>query len=298
MKSKLYIFDISNMIHRAFHAMEKNNLSTKDGFPTGAVYGTFNMLMTFIQKHRPQNILICYDAQDGVSVRKDLYPLYKSNRVQVNEVSAQEKVIRRIIELLGIESIEASGYEADDLIATAVDKYKGTYECVVVTGDKDLLQLVQDGVSVYDSMKDIYYSEEDVSNKFGVAPHQISSFLAIVGDKVDCIPGVKGIGKKGAQQLLSKFDSIGDILEKIEEGTWISGTPIKLEKKLRDDIDMAKISANLADLYFVDEADEALDNKDISFCPKINQDLLALLSRLDFDKSITKLQAVWRLYAK
>lgn len=288
-KEILYVFDISNMIHRAFHAMEKNNLSTASGFPTGAIYGTFNMLTNFITKFRPQNMLICYDPQDGNSVRKDMYPLYKSNRVQVNAVSAQELIIRRMIELLGIASVEASGYEADDMIGTAVVQFRDEYNIEIITGDKDMLQLVGPGVNVYDSMKGVYYGDAEVSKKFGVRPNQIVDYLAIVGDTADCIPGVKGIGHKGAGKLLAEFSSVEEIYENLDK---ITGSTYK---KLVAGKIMAELSWSLANLQIVDVD---WDNKDVSFSPQVNRDLIELLSKLDFDKSLIKLNAVWNIYGK
>lgn len=285
-KPKLYIFDISNVIHRAFHAMAKNNLSTADGFPTGAIYGTFNILAKFIADYKPENILICYDAQTGESVRKDMYPLYKSNRAQVNAVSAQELVIRKMIELLGMASVVAPGYEADDLIGTATSKYKDKYDVVIVSGDKDLLCHVRDdNVRVLDLMKNKLYKEQDVVEKLGVKPQQVVSYLGLVGDAADCIPGVKGIGAKGAAKLLNEYGDINGIYDNIDD---IKGT---LQKKLIDGEESAILSHNLAFSYWID-----FEEKDLSFRPQTNKELIDLFSRLEFDSSLNKLSAVWRLY--
>lgn len=285
MKDKLYIFDLSNFFHRAFHAMEKMNLSTSDGFPTGAIYGTLNMFFGFMHKHHPENILICYDAQTPESIRKDIYPAYKANRVQVEAVSAQEMVLRKVIELLGMASVELVGYEADDLIASAVRQHKDNYNCIVVTGDKDLLQLIQPGVTVLDTMKNIEYDQSAIDKKFGVRAEQISDYLALVGDKVDNIPGVNQIGPVAAKTLLKSYSDIPEIYKNIAD------VDKKYQDKLVKGQEMAKISKELA--YLRDELEVP---EDVSFYPKHSDELIALLSRLEFDAGLVKLMNIWRMY--
>lgn len=271
MRSKLYVIDISNFIHRAFHV--HGDLTTSKGFPSGAVFGTLTMLCKFISEHQPTYMAICYDAQDGRSIRRDIYPEYKANRPKVNAVSAQELVIRKIISLLGIYSIAASGYEADDLIATVTDKFKDELDVVIVTGDKDMLQLIDEHVSVYDSMKNITYTEATALEKFGVRPHQISDYLALVGDKVDNIPGVTGIGPKAAQDILSKCAGVEEVIYRI------NSLPVKYQQKLRDGVEQLKLSKNLTDLM---RLDIQIDKKDLELRPSYSQELDDLLTKLEF----------------
>ena len=286
LKDKLYIFDISNMIHRAFHAFAKHDLKAANGLPTGAIYGTFNMLLSFILKNEPQNILICYDAQTATSIRKEIYPEYKANRVQVNAVSAQELVIREIIRLLGMAGSELEGYEADDIIAAAVKKYKDSYDIEIITGDKDLLQLASETVSIYDQMKNTYYGDAEVLKKFGVRANQISNYLALVGDKSDNIPGVLGIGPVAARSLLKAYEDVHDIYRHLDE------LDPKYFSKLHQSSDIALTSLKLATLY--DDIDIGVD--DVSFKPMRSERLLELLGQLDFDRSLSKLDKVWDLY--
>lgn len=286
MKEKLYIVDISNFIHRAAHAM--SDLSTKEGFPTGAIYGTFSMLSTFMAKYKPKYMLICYDWAGADSVRKTWYANYKSNREKKDNISAQELLIRRIISLLNIPSIEVPGWEADDLIASAVGKFKHEFDIEILTGDKDLMQLVENGVILHDTMKNIRYSINDVYNKYGVYPHQIVDYLAIMGDKVDCIPGIYGIGKVGACSLLKSFSSIEDIYNNIE---FI--TDRRLLAKLHAGKESAFISKKLANLN-PNLIDDNFVLKKIN--PISNDELVRLFNKLEFDNGLIKLLQLWSVY--
>jgi DNA polymerase I len=268
-KETLYVIDISGFIHRGFHVHQ--DLTTSKGLPTGAVYGTISMLCNFIVAHKPTHMVICYDSQDGQSVRKEIYPEYKANRVQVNAVSAQERIIRRIIDLLGIQSTAVSGYEADDLIASVTEKFKREMDIVIVTGDKDMLQLIESGVTVYDPMKDIYYSEQTAKDKFGVAPSQISDYLALVGDKADNIPGVKGIGPKAAQELLGMCVDVEEVIEKLDT------LPPKHQEKLRKSLPELEVSKKLATLIKLD-----LPPTDTTFKPVNSPQLDLIFDKLEF----------------
>lgn len=288
MRSKLYVIDISNFIHRAFHV--HGDLVTSKGFPAGAVYGTLTMLCKFISEHQPTYMAIAYDAQDGESVRRDMYPLYKANRQHVNAVSAQELVIRKIISILGIYGIAASGYEADDLIATITDKFKNELDVVIVTGDKDMLQLIDENVCVFDSMKNITYDEKTALDKFGVKPNQISDYLALVGDKVDNIPGATGIGPKAAQDLLSRYRGVDEIIYRIHS------TPDKYRDKLIKSMDNLKISKQLADLV---RLDIAISKEDLELHPKYTQELDDLLNKLEFSANTKdKVKRAIKLYER
>ena len=286
MRSKLYVIDISNWIHRSFHVHK--DLFTSKGWPSGAVFGTLNMLCKFISDNQPSYVAVTYDAQDGQSVRKDLYPQYKANRVHVNAVSSQELVIRKIIDLLGIYSIAVSGYEADDLIATVTDKFKHELDVVILTGDKDMLQLIDENVSVYDSMKNITYDETTAFDKFGVKPHQISDYLVLVGDKVDNIPGAAGIGPKAAQDLLSRYAGVDEIMHRMVD------VSDKYRDKLMKSIDNLRVSKQLADLV---RLDIAISREDLELHPKYTSELDDLLTKLEFSTNTKdKVRRAIKLY--
>jgi DNA polymerase-1 len=285
MRNTLYIFDISNMIHRAFHAT--GELSTSYGFPTGAIWGTLSMMLRFIDKYKPTHMLICYDSQTGNSVRKNYYPEYKANRTAVNAVSEEEKILRRIFQMLNIHSLELDGYEADDMIATAVANLKTDMDIVIITGDKDMLQLIEPGVRVLDTMKNVWYDEAEALKKFGVRANQISDYLAIAGDASDNIPGVTGIGPKGAAKLLDAFPNVEEIYANLDK------VDVKLRKKLEDCVDLAKVSKQLASLMIVDTS---ITPDDTIFQPTDNPDLFILLDKLEFTNIKVKLELMWQNY--
>jgi DNA polymerase-1 len=285
-RDKLYIIDISGFIHRSYHVHK--DLMTSKGMPTGAIYGTLGLLCKFISENRPVNLAICYDAQDGNSVRRDLYPQYKANRVRVNAVSAQELIIRKIISLLDIYSVAISGYEADDLIATVADKFKGELDVVILTGDKDMLQLIDKDVSVIDPMKNVVYDENTAFEKFGVKPSQISDYLALVGDKADNIPGVTGIGPRAAQDLLSCYAGVDEIMYRMND------VSDKYRDKLNKNIDNLKVSKQLADLV---RLNIEVPRDDLKMLPKYKPELDELLTKLEFSVGFKdKVRRVVKLY--
>ena len=277
----LYIVDISNLMHRAFYVHQ--DLATPAGFPTGAIMGTFSMLVNMIKKYDIKDMLICYDHPGQESFRKSIYPGYKASRGAKGSISAQELIIRRVIELLGISTVEQAGYEADDLIASAVKKFKPHRNIVIVTGDKDLLQLIDTNVTVLDTMKKCFYGDDEVQKKFGVKANQISDFLAIAGDKVDDIPGVKGVGKVGAGKLLAEYGTLEEIYKNI---VVVKGA---LGRKMAADEDNAFLSRRLSHLY--DNLDIQPD--DMRLKPQYSEELLQLFERLHFSQNTKKLQLLW-----
>ena len=288
MRDKVYIFDISNFIHRSFHV--NLGLETSYGMPVGAVFGTLNMMLRFIDKYKPTHVLVCYDAQTPKSIRKDIYPLYKANRVQVQTVSQEERIIRKLFEMLCLPSVEMEGYEADDLIATATSKLKQFLDVVIVTGDKDMLQLIEPGVEVFDQMKNIYYDEAEALKKFGVRADQIADYLAIAGDTADNIPGVMGIGPKGAAKLLGQYGSVFGIYENI------NSVESKLKKKLEDSRENAFTSYRLTVLH--SDLPVAITPDSVRFLPKDNPEIYALLDKLEFTNIRVKIELMWQSYSE
>jgi 5'-3' exonuclease len=285
MDNKLYVIDISNIIHRAFYAVSP--LSTSAGFPTNAIKGTLNIMLKFIRENKPSHIILCCDSPSKNGIRVEMYPQYKANRGHTETISAQEFVIFHMLELLGIKRIVAPRYEADDLIATITNKFKIQIPVTIVTGDKDLLQLVGLNVVIYDGMKKRYMTHEDVKKKFGVEAHQISDYLAIVGDKCDNIPGAQGIGPKGAQKLLYEYGSINGIYENISN---IKGS---IQDKLIKSKDIVYLSKKLTNLYDIG-CTENLEH--FRFKPEFNDELIKLLKKLEFNGYEEKLGRIWLEY--
>jgi DNA polymerase-1 len=238
--SKLIVIDLSNYIYRAFHAITP--LNAPDGTPVNAVYGVMGMVHNLLTKYKPTHVLIARDSPSLGSVRKELYPEYKANRSSMpDNLSPQFPLIEEMINGLEMVQVRVSQYEADDVIGSVAMQWKDKFdEILIATGDKDMLQFVNGNVKVVDTMKNIIYGREEVKTKMGVYPEQIVDYLAIVGDKSDNIPGVKGIGPKGAIALIEEYGDVETIVEKL--------ALIKSERTkeiLRSSSDSMELSKNL-----------------------------------------------------
>ncbi|MCM2350005.1 MAG: DNA polymerase I [Bacteriovoracaceae bacterium] len=212
---KLIIIDISNYIFRAFFAIRP--LHAPDGTPVNAVYGVLSMIHNLIVKYQPTHILVARDTKEG-SFRKEIYPEYKANRsAPPDELIPQFPLVDELVKVLGLPEIKAANYEADDVIGSVATQWKNDFdEILIASGDKDLMQFVDGPIKMLDTMKEKTYGREDVKDKMGVYPEQIVDFLSLVGDTSDNIPGVAGIGPKGAQNLLEEFGTLEKILENID----------------------------------------------------------------------------------
>ena len=213
---KLYIVDGSGYIYRAFFA--NPHLRTSAGDPTSAIHGFTAMLRKLVDAESPTHLAIAFDSgRDGW--RRDLYPEYKQNRSQKpEELAAQEPAIREIVEGYRIPVLQQDRVEADDLIATMVRHARAAgLEVVVVSSDKDLMQLVGQGVVMLDTMKDRRFGPKEVEEKFGVPPDRVIDVLALAGDTSDNIPGVPGIGPKTATALVQQFGTVEGVLANIAE---------------------------------------------------------------------------------
>lgn len=215
-KNKFYIIDGSSYIYRAYFAIRE--LSTSSGLPTNAVWGFTQMLLKIIKDKKPDYLAIAFDAK-GPNFRHAAYSEYKSHRpVMPDPLALQIPYIHRMVEAFQIPVIIGDGYEADDLIGTLAKKGEAKgLRIVIVTGDKDMFQLISAGTSVYDTMKEKVYTEKEIQEKFGVAPAQVVDIMGLMGDSVDNIPGVKGIGEKTAVQLIQQFGTIENLLARLDE---------------------------------------------------------------------------------
>jgi DNA polymerase-1 len=217
--STLYLIDISSFIFRAFYAVRE--LTAPDGTPVNAVYGVASMLGKLLDEVHPDYLAIVYDSKEP-SFRKELYPEYKANRsAPPDALIPQFDLIEQMISHFGLPSFRQSGIEADDLIATLNRRWideDPTHRVVIVSGDKDLMALVSAKTMVWDTMKDIHYTPHEVIEKFGVNPSQVRDYLAIVGDSSDNIPGITGIGPKGAEALLKEFGTLEGMITAAKAG--------------------------------------------------------------------------------
>ncbi len=234
----LYLIDGSSYLYRAYFALPF--LSNSKGMPTHAAYGFTRMLLKIIREERPDYMAIAFDVSRE-TFRRDAYKEYKAQRPPMpDELAVQIPYLREVVKAMRIPILELENYEADDVIATLAKKAETSgFYVVIVTGDKDMLQMVSERIKVYDPMKDALYGPKEVEKRLGVAPHQIPDLLGLSGDSIDNIPGVKGIGLKSAQTLVREFGTVEAIFEHL------NGVPTRFKKKLEDAKEIAKMSKDL-----------------------------------------------------
>ncbi len=227
------------MFFRAFYAIRP--LTSPSGLPVNAIYGFLTMAIKLIREIRPDYIAFCFDRPEP-SFRKEIDERYKANRTELPEdLAPQMPWFRKLSEALGVACFDKLGYEADDIIGTMTCiGLKNGADVVIVSGDKDFAQLIEPGVVLYDTMKDVKYNASLALEKWGVPPDQMIDYLALVGDSSDNIKGVAGIGPKGAQKLLLQFKSLEEIYERIAEVK-----PDGIRKKLEASRDEAFLSKKL-----------------------------------------------------
>lgn len=216
MTKTVCLVDGSGYIFRAFYGIP--NLTSPEGVPVNAVYGFTNMFLRLTQNIPCDYSLVLFDAKRQ-NFRNEFFPEYKGTRKEIpEELIPQFPIIREAVKALNLNQLEMEGYEADDLIATYAEQAlnKG-YEVVVVSADKDLMQLIRPGVRFYDPMKDKFFTPEDVKEKFGVYPDKVVDVQALAGDSIDNVPGVPGIGLKTAAQLVNEFGSLQEVLNRAGE---------------------------------------------------------------------------------
>ncbi|MCD6105653.1 MAG: DNA polymerase I [Thermosipho sp. (in: Bacteria)] len=225
--AKMFLFDGTGLVYRAYFALDQS-LKTSTGYHTNAVYGVTKMIIKFLKEHIQTEKDACafvLDSKGGSTFRKQVLETYKANRPETPEILLEQiPYIVEVIEALGMKVLKIPGYEADDIIATSVQKFSNKFgEIDIVTGDKDLLQLVKNNVFVWRVEKGIsnivLYTREKVIEKYGIYPEQFVDYLALVGDPIDNIPGVRGIGKKTAVSLLKKYGNVENILKNINKLT-------------------------------------------------------------------------------
>ena len=238
----LFLIDGSGFIFRAFYALPP--LTNPQGIPINAVYGYCNMILNIYEKFKPEQMIVVFDTKKK-TFRSDIYKEYKSNRTDPpEELIPQFSIIRDATDALQIPRLEMDGYEADDIIATYTKQAEERGVSVtIISSDKDLMQLVNKNTKMYDSMKDKFIGVKEVKEKFGVEPSKVIDVQALAGDRIDNIPGVSGIGVKTAAELINNFNSLENVLAKVNE--------IKQPKRrqiLIDEKDKALISKKLVTL--------------------------------------------------
>lgn len=281
---KLFLVDVSSLFFRAFYAVRP--LSTPAGVPVNAVYGFLSMLMKLLKDEKPEYLVFCYDRKDP-SFRKEIYEDYKANRTEMpQDLVPQIPYIKKLAEVMGIPSLDVPSYEADDLIGTMTKiGLKNEMEIMIVSGDKDFGQLVEEHVYLVDTMKNTKLGPMGVKEKWGIPPAQFIDYLALVGDSSDNVPGVSGIGPKGAQKLLEEFGTLEGVYENLDKIKSDS-----LREKLSTGKDNAFLSRKLVTIVCDVKISENIDDyKRQEFHLK---DLTELLGELNF-KTLEK--NIWNL---
>src|SRR5688572_23776569 len=214
MPQRLLLIDGSSQMYRAYHAMRGSGLSGPAGKSTHAVYIFVTMLRKLIQDHHPEFIAASFDLA-GPTFRSELATDYKANRTPMPpDLAEQIPWVHEACRALGVPILTYARFEADDVIGTlAVQAIARGFAVAIVTGDKDFFQLVHDGLKVYNPKEEgTWYDAEGVREKFGVAPEQVVDVLALMGDSIDNIKGVPGIGEKGARDLIATYGSLDELL--------------------------------------------------------------------------------------
>ena len=279
-KKRLFLIDGNAYVHRAFHALPP--FTTSRGEMVNAVYGFLRMILKFLRKEPPDYMAVCFDYPAPTFRHKE-YKEYKATRKKApDELKSQIPLTHEIVKALNLALFEKEGYEADDLIATLSDRAKKEgIETIIVTGDKDALQLIDKSISVLNEPKNILYDEKEVRERIGVTPEQMTDFMALMGDQSDNVPGVRGVGPKTATQLIQKYGNIENLYRHLDE---IEG---KLKERLKDSRGDAFLSKRLVIL----ERNVPL-KLGIFHCkikPPKREELLGLLHRLEFRSLIAEL---------
>jgi DNA polymerase I len=198
-------------IYRAFYAVRE--LQTSKGFPTNAIFGFINMLQRLLQDQQPQHLAVVFDTK-GKTFRNNLYTAYKANRLAMPEtLRPQIPRIKEVVRAFRIPVLELEGYEADDIIATLADRWeKQGAKVIIVSGDKDLMQMVSEHVTMLDTMKGEHIGIPEVRAKFGVEPARVVDIQGLMGDATDNIPGIPGIGEKTAIKLINEWHDLDNLL--------------------------------------------------------------------------------------
>ena len=248
--SPVYLIDASVFVFRAYHSVPIA-VTDQDGNPVNAVHGFGRFIGDLIERVRPEHIGVAFDASLVTSFRNRLFPAYKANREPAPEdLKRQFGLCRKLCEGLGVAHFESNEYEADDIVGTLVAKARAAGRSVViVTRDKDLSQLVRRGDTYWDYISDERFEYDRIADRFGVLPERMACFLALMGDAVDNIPGVPGIGRKTATTLLQHFESLVHLYEDLDR---IAKVKIRnagfVAQQLRDHREAAFLARKLTEI--------------------------------------------------
>lgn len=286
------LIDANALIHRAFHALPP--LTTNNGKPSGALYGLANILIKILRDNPPTYVAAFFDRPEP-TFRKEMYDEYKIHRPKApDELVSQIIEAHNMFEIFGVKTFETPGFEADDLIGTAAEKFHTTenLQIIILTGDLDTMQLIKEDKVVVETLKKgvsetIIYNEDAVNQRFGVSPKQIPDYKGLVGDTSDNIPGVKGVGPKTAAAIIQKYGSLEKFFEKAET-TPSTSSGNKAETNILEHKDIALMSKKLATINT--DAPLKLESiGDVSFEKFDFEKIVAYFEELGFHSLIKRL---------
>lgn len=290
-KETLVLVDGSSLAFRAFYALMRTAMRTKDGTPSWAIHGFFSSLFDQIERQKPDMLVVCFDRSEP-TFRHIQYELYKANRKEMpDELAVQWPIIKDVVATFGIPVLESAGFEADDIIGTLAKQGESRgYKVVVLTGDRDAFQLVdadECGIEIHLTTKDglVNCGRNEVFERMGIWPEQVVDFKALCGDASDNIPGVKGIGEKGAQQLLAEYKTLDGIYANLDN---IKSASMK--KKLTEGREIAYISRELATIKLDVPLDFDFAHAKLTKPPE--QKIKEYFERLNFRQLTTRLGRV------
>ena len=281
-KPPFILVDGSSYLFRAFHGLPP--LTNSKGQDTGAIYGVVNMLKSLIKQYNPTHMAVIFDAK-GKTFRDDIYKEYKANRPPMpDELRSQIEPLHAIIKAMGLPVIVESGVEADDVIGTlAKHATEKGIDTLISTGDKDMAQLVNEHVTLINTMTNQLMDVEGVNTKFGIPPELVIDFLALKGDKVDNIPGVPGVGDKSAQALLNGIGGIDDIYKNLDKIADLSFRGSKsMAAKMQEYEEQARLSYTLATISI--DLDLDYDVETLMPCQADNEQLRDLFAEYEFKR--------------
>ncbi|MFQ5759786.1 MAG: 5'-3' exonuclease H3TH domain-containing protein [Acidiferrobacterales bacterium] len=285
---QLYLIDASIYIFRAYFSLP-DTMTDTNGNPVNAVYGFADFVARLLAQTDAEHIGVAFDESLTTSFRNEIYPAYKENReLPPPELEAQLAACQELSEAIGLASYVSARYEADDLIGTlAHNMRRRGFTMVIVSGDKDLTQLIDDGDIWWDFTRDRRFGPADIKAHFGVMPAQIVDLIALMGDKVDNIPGINGIGQKTAAQLLHHFGSLDAIYERLDQVPHLKiRRAAHVHQALKSDKEDAYLSQQLADIAV--DAPISFDPARLVRQPADRNRLSALCDELGFGRGMRK----------
>src|ERR1043166_8771070 len=273
-RPKLFIIDGSNNVYRSYFAIR--GLTNSAGLATNAVYGFTQMLRKLLKDHNPDSIAVAFDIS-GAKTRHEAYEDYKKDRRPMpDDLVVQMPLVNEVLDGFRIPVIGVEDWEADDLIGSLACAARDRgYDVVIATSDKDFFQLVGDGISFYHTGREVLYDAKGVAEAFGLPPEKVVDVMAIWGDAIDNIPGVPGIGEKGAKALISEYGSLEGVYENLDK------LKPAQRKKLEENRDKAFISRDLARIK-CDLPTESIDFEKLKRQEPDRAKLHDVFSRLEF----------------